>query len=187
MNLQERLAKIRSRAYTRSELSQMRKNAEATLKKGHPDAAAVLAAIDEAEPLDDFIVFMGFCPGASMENRLDVEWKEKGICTFIFLDSPSQLERFNTILPGDLIVLKKRHVFGKTMQLFGHGRVSGVRYDDQGHRYLQMNWSPQEQVIEVPLMACNSTVDIRTIEQVEAEMPAAFYDWLKSPEAALGA
>lgn len=181
MNLQERLAKIRSRAYTRSELSQMRKNAEAMRQKGNPDAAAVLAAIDEAEPLDDFIVFMGFCPGASLENRLDVEWKQKGICTFIFLDSPSQLERFNSILPCDLIVLKKRHVFGKTMQLFGHGRVSGVRYDDEGHRYLLMNWSPQEEVIEVPLMGCNSTVDIRTIGQVEAEMPAPFYDWLKSP------
>lgn len=184
MDLQERLAKIRSKAYSRSELSRMRKNAEASLKKGHPDADAVIAAIDEAQPLDDFIVFMGFCPGATLENRLDLEWKEKGICTFVFLDSDLQLERFNSILPGDLIILKKRQIIGKTMRLFGHGRVTGVAYDEEGHRYLKMNWSAQEQVIEVPLMGCNYTVDVRSIEQVEAEMPAEFYDWLKSPESA---
>ena len=72
---------------------------------------------------------MGFCPGANFDNRLDIEWKEKGICTFIFLRSEQQLERFNDIWPGDLIVLKKRHQFGKTMLLYGHGRATGIKYD----------------------------------------------------------
>jgi len=29
-------------------------------------------------------------------------------------------------------------------------------------------------------MGCNSTVDIRTIEAVENEMPEEFYTWLKA-------
>jgi hypothetical protein len=44
-----------------------------------------------------------------------------------------------------------------------------------------MNWSTQDQIIEVPLMGCNSTVDVRTIEQVEAEMPVDFFSWLNQP------
>lgn len=169
----------KSKQYNRAELIRMRANAESKLQQGDLDVQAVLDAIDQAEPLDDHIVFMGFCPGATLENRLDTEWKKTGTCTFIFLESKYQLERFNNIWPGDLIVLKKRQSFGKTMQLYGHGRVTGVKYDPNGNRYLLLSWSSQEQVIEVPLMACNSTVDIKTIEQVEAEMPESFYTWLK--------
>lgn len=176
--IEKTLAKIGEGAYSRAELSRIRANAEAKLKAGHRDAALILEAINRAKPTDDFIVFMGFCPGASMENRLDIEWREKGICTFIFLDSPAQLEKFNSILVGDLIVLKKRQQFGKTMQLYGHGRVTGVQHDAEGNRVLLMNWSSQSDILEVPLMGCNSTVDIRSIEQVEDAMPEDFYAWL---------
>lgn len=179
MKYQSTIEKIRAKQYKRAELVRMRANAASKLDQGDKDAQAVLDEIDSAQPTDDHIVFMGFCPGATLDNRLDIDWKKTGTCTFTFLDSEHQLERFNNIWPGDLIVLKKRQVFGKTMQLYGHGRVTGVKHDSQGNRYLLMNWSSQEQVIEVPLMGCNSTVDVRTIEQVEAKMPESFYTWLK--------
>lgn len=179
MKYQTNIERIRSKTYSRAELTRMRTNVEGKWKQGDKDAKVVLDEIDRTEPMDDVIVFMGFCPGATMDNRLDIEWKKNGVCTFVFLDSQHQLERFNSIWPGDLIVLKKRHAFGKTMQLFGHGRVTGVQHDSEGNRYLLMNWSNQDEVIEVPLMGCNSTVDVRTIEQVEAEMPELFYAWLK--------
>lgn len=181
MKYQEKIDKIRSGAYTRSQLIQMRSNAEALQKKGDTAAAAVIAEIDIATPTDKTIVFMGFCPGANFDNRLDLDWKEKGICTFIFLRSEQQVERFNEIWPGDLIVLKKRQQFGKTMLLYGHGRATGVKYDQDNNRYLEMDWSAQDQIIEVPLLACNSTVDLRTIERVEAEMPIEFFNWLNKP------
>lgn len=178
MKHQKTIDQIRSGAYTRANLIKLRANAVSMHKKGNADAIAVIDEIDLATPTDKTMVFMGFCPGANFDNRLDIEWKEKGICTFIFLDSEQQLVRFNDIWAGDLIILKKRHQFGKTMLLYGHGRVTGVKHDQDNNRYLEMDWSPQEEIIEVPLMGCNSTVDTRTIEQVEAEMPAQFYMWL---------
>lgn len=169
---------IRKGIFSRAELLRIRANAEDKLKKGDETVKSVIEEIDYANPVDKKIVFMGFCPDADVENRLDVEWKKHGICTFDFFDSEAQLARFNDIWSGDLIILKKRQQFGKTMRLYGHGRVSGVKYDSENNRYLEVNWSPQEQVIEVPLMGCNSTVDVKTIEQVEAEMPSEFYLWL---------
>ena len=178
MKYQKIIDQIRSGAYTRAELVKLRANVESKHKKGDADAKTIIDEIDQASPADKTMVFMGFCPSANFDNRLDVEWKEKGACTFTFLDSEQQLARFNDIWSGDLIILKKRHQFGKTMLLYGHGRVTGVKYDQDNNRYLEMNWSPQEEIIEVPLMGCNSTVDTRTIEQVETEMPAQFYTWL---------
>lgn len=70
------------------------------------------------------------------------------------------------------------------MQLFGYGRVTGVKYDAENHRYLEMKWADQQEVIEVPLMACNATVDVRTIEAVEDQMPEDFFTWLGHPASA---
>lgn len=164
--------------YSRSDLVKLRSNAVAMHAKGDTDAKAVIEEIDRATPTDKEIVFMGFCPGADFDNRMDIEWKEKGLCTFVFWESDQQRDRFENIWPGDLIVLKKRHQFGRTMLLYGHGRVTGVKHDPDGRRYLEMNWSRQEEVIEVPLMACNSTVDVRSMERVEDEMPPKFFGWL---------
>ncbi len=176
--IEKSLERIRSGAHSRAELTRIRANAEAKLREGAQGAERILEAIQQARPKDDFIVFMGFCLGGQLENRLDQEWKENGTCTFHFHDSAHQVEAFNNIMIGDLIVLKKRHQFGKTMQLFGHGRVTGVRFGGEGNRELLMSWANQNEVIEVPLMGCNSTVDIRSIETVEAEMPETFYAWL---------
>lgn len=133
-------------------------------------------------PADQYILFMGFCPDADVNNRLDSEWKEKGICRFDWEESEVQMERFYNICAGDLVILKKREVFGKTMKLYGHGRVKSIAYDKDNKRYLLMEWDDQSEVIEVPLMACNSTVDIKAIEQVEEVMLESFWEWLGETE-----
>ena len=124
------------------------------------------------------IVFFGFCPGADFSKRLDTRWKQLGICEFQYFKSESQVKRFASIETGDLIVLKKRQVFGKTMRVYGYGLVTGITKDNKGNRVLKVDWSSQEQVIEVPLMGCNATIDIRDSDKVRAEMPAKFVEWL---------
>jgi hypothetical protein len=181
MKYQKQLDKIDRREYSRAELARIRVNAEERLMGGDLDAKLVIDAIDHASPVDDFVVFMGFCPDASLANRLDIEWRRNGTCTFIFLDSLQQVARFNSIRPGDLVILKKRQDFGRTMQLFGHGRVTGIDHDASGNRFLLMTWAEQDAVIEVPLLGRNSTVDIRSIAQVDAEMPDYLYTWLNVP------
>ena len=165
---------------SRSDLVRLKTNAENKLSEGDSEAEHVLIAINNAKPTDAYMLFMGFCPDADINNRLDTEWKERGICRFDYLESEHQAERFNTICTGDLVILKKREQFGKTMKLYGHGRVTSVAYDENDIRYLNVDWSSQEKVIEVPLMACNSTVDIKPIETVENEMPEEFYNWLEA-------
>ena len=131
--------------------------------------------------MNDFknqIIFFGFCPGADFSKRLDARWKQLGICEFQYFESKIQVKRFATIDIGDLIVLKKRQVIGKTMRVYGYGLVTGITKDDKGNRVLKVDWSSQEQVIEVPLMGCNATIDIRDIDKVRAEMPDAFFEWL---------
>lgn len=159
-------------------MSQIRRNAEAALQNGDKDAQTVIDAINISVPSDAYILFMGFCPDADVANRLDVEWKEKGVCCFDWADSTSQMERFRSIATGDLVILKKREKFGKTMKLYGHGRVVALAEDENGFRYFKMNWSSQDEIIEVPLMAANSTVDVRTMDRVEEEMPEEFFEWL---------
>ena len=171
--------RVRSGEMSRSDLARLKRNAEQKLATGDEEARQVLDAINNATPTDSYVLFMGFCPGADFSERLDTEWKKQGICRFDYLESEHQAERFNSICKGDLVVLKKREKFGKTMKLYGHGRVKTVAYDDDQIRYLKMDWSDQDQVIEVPLMGCNSTVDVKSIEIVEDEMPQEFYEWLK--------
>lgn len=179
MKYEKVIERIKSGEMSRAELTKLRRNAEDKHLSGDTDAEHVLAAISNATPVDSYILFMGFCPGADFRERRDTEWKEKGVCRFDYLESEHQLERFNTICKGDLVVLKKREEFGKTMKLYGHGRVSSIAYDENSVRYLLMDWSSQEKIIEVPLMGCNSTVDIKSIEAVEDAMPEEFYAWLE--------
>ncbi|HHP0467497.1 TPA: hypothetical protein ACRZZI_005173 [Vibrio harveyi] len=171
---------IQSGKKTREELEIIRVKALNKFKAGDDDASFIISAINAAQPKDSYVVFMGFCPGADFDNRLDAEWKKEGICRFDYLESVQQLERFNGICKGDLIVLKKREQFGKTMKLYGHGRVNSVEFDSNNIRYLKVDWSNQNQVIEVPLMACNSTVDIRQGKQVADNMPSEYFEWLEA-------
>jgi len=178
MNYDKVIKRVKTGRMSRADLVKLKCNADNKYTSGDIDAKHVLDAINNATPTDSYILFMGFCPDADFSERLDTEWKEKEICRFDYLESVHQLDRFNTICKGDLVVLKKREKFGKTMKLYGHGRVNSVAYDDNNVRYLKMNWSIQENTIEVPLMGCNSTVDIKSIEAVEDEMPEEFYQWL---------
>ncbi len=164
---------------SRADLVKLKRNADEKYANGDIEAKEVLNAINNSAPADSYILFMGFCLNADFDERLDIEWKEKGVCRFDYLKSLPQLERFNKICKGDLVVLKKREIFGKTMKLYGHGRVSSVVYDEKNIRYLLMSWSDQKNIIEVLLMGCNSTVDIKSIEAVEDEMPEEFYKWLE--------
>lgn len=179
MKYQKTIEKITSGSMSRSDLANIKKNAEEKFYKGDLDAKNVLIAINKACPADQFILFMGFCPDADANNRLDAEWKEKGICRFDFPESELQVNNFNTLYAGDRVVLKKIEKFGISMKLFGHGRVKAAAYDQDGTRYLIMNWSSQDKVIEVPLMGANSTVNIKSIEAVEDEMPEEFWHWLE--------
>lgn len=178
MKYQKQIDNIKSGKMTRTGLGKLKKNAEVKFRQGDQDAKIVIDEISKAVPADQYILFMGFCPDADVSNRLDVVWKKKGICRFDWEESAVQMERFYTICAGDLVVLKKREVFGKTMNLYGHGRVKSTAYDDNNLRYLVMDWADQSEVIEVPLMGCNSTVDIKAIEQVEEVMAETFWQWL---------
>lgn len=180
MKYEKTIEHIKSGKLLRAELVKLKRNADEKYANGDIDAKEVIDAINNATPTDSYILFMGFCPGADFRNRLDIEWKEKGLCRFDYLKSERQLEKFNTICKGDLVVLKKMEKFGTTMKLYGHGRVISVSYDENNIRYLIMDWPDQEDIIEVPLMGCNSTVDIKSIEVVKDKMPKEFYEWLKA-------
>lgn len=78
MKYQKQIDKIESGSMTRAELVKLKENAENLVLKRDADAMFVLHAINEAKPADPYYVFMGFCPDANIENRLDTEWKERG-------------------------------------------------------------------------------------------------------------
>ena len=81
---QKVIDKIRSGGYSRADLVKLRTNAESARQKGDSEAEVVIDEIDHASPTDKTMVFMGFCPGANFDNRLDIEWRQTNTCTFIF-------------------------------------------------------------------------------------------------------
>jgi hypothetical protein len=157
--------------------------ANARQKRNDQDAIFLLEAIAQARPKDLYYVFMGFCPNADMNNRRDIEWRKQGRCTMEKWDgwSARQLADYESIKVGDLIVLKKRQKIGVSMRLFGYGRVTGINYEpgaDFLDRYLEVAWSNQSAVIEVPLLGCNATINLLDVDDVNRRMPAEFIDWL---------
>jgi len=92
MKYEKILESIASGRLDREKLSKIRRNAAAKLKAGDIDAQSVIDAINVSVPSDDYILFMGFCPDADIDNRLDVEWKEKGICCFDWQESTVQMD-----------------------------------------------------------------------------------------------
>jgi hypothetical protein len=179
MKNEELIAKIKSGHMKRSDLAKIRFNAQKKLASGDIFAAQVVQAIDEACPLEMEYVFMGFCPGADFKKRQDIHWKNEGICEFLYYESKPQANRFNKVAPGDLIILKKRQIFGKTMALYGHGRVKAICFNDDNIKYLKMDWSKQDQIIEVPLLGANSTIDVKSSSDIAKHMPDEFFEWLK--------
>ena len=45
--------------------------------------------------------------------------------------------------------------------------------------YFRVDWRVPKEFLIVPLMGCNSTVNPRSIENVEREMHEDFWAWLK--------
>ena len=177
------IERVRTGQHSRAELVQMKKNAESYLDGGNADAQFLIDEVNgtPVAPLSKEYVFMGFCPGADFDNRQDETWMEEGFCKFDFLESEHQYRRFCDIHVGDVIILKKREKFGETMKLFGHGTVKRViQAKANGKQYVRVDWVKPEIELEVPLMGCNSTVDVRSIEVVEGSMPAEFWDWMKT-------
>lgn len=130
-------------------------------------------------PLQEEYVFMGFCPGATLENRQDELWYADGICMFDWVSDPLQMKRFYDIQVGDIIVTKKREKFGETMMLSGHGKVRLLEESNKtGKRYLRVDWIVPDEFLIVPLMGCHSTVNNRALEMVEDRMPEEFWEWL---------
>jgi len=178
MKYEKTLSVVNSGMKSRAELGKIRLKAEAFRSDGDLDAQKVLEAINIAVPSDKGFLFMGFCVDGNFDNRKDLEWKTEGVCRFTYVEHERQLALFQTICAGDVVVLKKNHERGKTMKLFGHGKVEAVDSDENGRPYLIMNWSPQDEIIEVPLMACGDTVNLKSLEKVEEEMPDEFFTWL---------
>lgn len=177
------IERVRNGKHSRAELVKIRDNAEAALAKGTSDAQFLIDAVN-ATPVAELhreYVFMGFCPDADFSNRQDEIWMAEGFCKFDFLESEHQYRRFCAIHAGDVIILKKREKFGETMRLFGHGIVNRIVPANATElQYLRVDWVRPAAEIEVPLMGCNSTVDVRSIEVVESSMSAEFWDWMRS-------
>jgi hypothetical protein len=185
MKYQKTIDQIKLGNLTRVDLQTMRARAQAKLVEGDEEARLVLQALDGAVAKDSGIIFMGFCPNGELANRLDYQWKEQGICTFDYDDSVDQMNLFRSICAGDLIVLKKSEEFGRTMSLHGHGRVTGTNMGSDGRRYLEVNWTPAGKFAsDVPMMGCQSTVNLRDMESVEDAMPHEFFDWADLPRSA---
>lgn len=170
--------------YSRTDRVKVLKNAERALEENRDveRAQKIIAAYKSTEvpPLQAEYVFMGFCPGATLENRQDELWYADGICEFDWVSDPIQMQRFYDIQVGDIIVTKKREKFGETMMLSGHGKVRLLEKSNRtGKRYLRVDWIVPDEFLIVPLMGCNSTVNARSIEMVEERMPQEFWEWLK--------
>ena len=175
------IQRIFDRGYSRVDLIRLRDNALAEAAKGSVLALEVIKAIDSTgvPPKDRKMAFMGFCPAGDIKNRLDVKWIAEGICEFGFFGSEHQHDRFAEIMVGDTVILKKREQFGETMRLYAYGLVAEVI--EIGAR-LRMDWKSSGKEIVVPLMGCNSTVDMKSIETVVRAMPKEFWEWMGEPK-----
>ena len=129
-------------------------------------------------PNDRRVVFVDFCPGGVVVGRLDVGWIQQGICTYGFFSSEEQWETFQSISMGDLIVMKRDIAVTQTTRLYAHGRVVGLELNESRDRVLLVDWSHEQDQIEVPMVVCNNMVKIQDIAEVEAAMPIDFWRWL---------
>jgi len=125
-------------------------------------------------------IFMGYCPGGQIERALDEMWIKDSYCDFTYVESQVQMDKFFNIVPGDILILKKMLIDTQEMDISAWGRVKSIHTSKQtGIPYLRVEWTPKE-ILRVPLMGCVATVNVRSLEKVEAEMPVEFWDWLKS-------
>jgi len=190
MSNQKLIDKFRSGTVSRASLIGYETNAKIAAAQGRQWPQDVLDALRQAMPRDLYYVFMGFCPNADINERLDTAWREQSICTMNLWDGPSgerQAADFMNIKVGDLIILKKNQELGVTMRLYGFGRVTGIRQSIDpalADHVLIMDWSPQAELIDVPAMACTATVNLRDVDLVNRVVPPEFHHWLGNQEQA---
>jgi len=182
MSLSNRLALIKERL-TGPRLAWTDLNSEELLARASADRARsrernARAARLKAAPNDRRIVFIDFCPGGVVVQRLDIGWIQQGICTFDYFSSEEQWETFQSISMGDLIVMKRDLLTSQTTRLYAHGRVVALELNENRDRVLIVDWSHEQDQIEVPRVVCNNMVKIQGIEEVEASMPVEFWCWL---------
>ena len=184
MSNQTLIDKLRSGTVSRASLAGYEKNAAMAVSQGKPWPQDVLEALRQAKPQDLYYAFIAFCPNADVNSRVDGIWREQGICSIDLWEAPRskrQAADFMGIKVGDLVIMKKNQMYGATMHLCGHGRVTGIRgATNPGtvDHVLIMDWSPQITEIEVPAMGCTATVNLRDVDRVVREMPAEFHSWL---------
>jgi hypothetical protein len=177
MKYQKQLDAIKSGEKDRAWLASIKEKAEGLVAKGDAEAKLILDAIDDAQPSDRFYVFMGFCPDANLDNRLDREWKEEGICYYEDTSQEGQMDTFCSLHIGDKIILKKQNINKQIMTLHGHGRIVGIDRSNE-LPVMKMNWSDQEEIIEIPLMGMTRTVGKKTLEEIQGVVPEYFFQWL---------
>ena len=182
MSLVNRLSSIKERPTSPTRVWTEKTSAEViTTPRFNMDAskaALARAARLNVAPKDRRIVFVDFCPGGVVVNRLDVGWLQQGICTFDYFSSEEQWEAFQSISMGDLIVMKRDLQITQTTRLYAHGRVIALELNENRDRVLLVDWSHQKDQIEVPMIRCNNMVKIQEIGEVEAAMPVEFWRWL---------
>jgi len=190
----QNIEKIMSGKCSRSEILRIRESASILIKAAidkptkkneakAKEAAEDLSACDGhmPEPLSSQYNFMGFCPGADIKRRRDAVWREQGTCEFYFGDNEGQMTAFSLQVPGDWIILKKVQELDKTMTLYGFGKITKRFMDEKGFAYFDVNWNDQSEEILVPLMGCNSDINMKTLERVEKIMGKEFWDWISHP------
>jgi hypothetical protein len=171
---------INSSLLTRSEILAMERDAGILIEKGDASAQEILDALAHVAVRDRNIVFMDFCLGGVLRNRLDLDWKKWGNCTFEFQPGNDQLQTFNSIPEGALIILKKAQQIGETMRLYGHGRVSSVTYLPSSGNILHMDWSKEQKYeIEIPIMGCVNAVNVVEKNSLDKRELQEFWDWLR--------
>jgi len=184
MSNQKIIAKIKDGSMSRSERLQLYINAKSYFQRGilkdNPQEILELIETISIPPLQQEYVFMGYCPGASLENRRDDIWIRDGICEFDWIDNERQLRDFYQIMVGDTIILKKRETFGRTMKISAHGKITQrVESRKTNKPYFRVDWRVPYEFLIVPLLGCNATVNPRKLDAVEKAMPEDFWRWLE--------
>ena len=184
MSNEKIIQKIKDGTISRADRLKLYKNAKSYFQRGvlenNPEEILILIETISVPPLQQQYVFMGYCPGALLENRQDDIWIADGFCEFNWVTNEKQLSDFYDIMVGDTIILKKRETFGKTMKISGHGKITErVESRKTNKLYFRVDWRVPEEFLIVPLMGCNATVNPRSIESVETDMPEDFWEWLK--------
>jgi hypothetical protein len=133
------------------------------------------------EPLSSQYNFMDFCPGQEIKNRRDILWREQGTCNFDFGESEGQRTAFSLQVPGDWIILKKMNESSENMTLFGFGKITKRSMEARGFTFFDVDWNNQSQEILVPIMGCNSNINMKTLERVKKVMGEEFWAWLRNP------